>query len=172
MNPQRPNCLNNDYVTGCKILRDTYTSLFEGFASIVRTQAKFPKGDTENIGSKLSELQGRCEDAPRNSEQKIKRDTVHESNRAKKCKGSHSTGGVIPDSGAVKTNKSNEKFEGSTTKAWGSWAQALYHTAMQPEKHKDTVLEVSDDVVVIYDVYPRVNLILHSFAILLSFCLR
>ncbi|KAL5549004.1 hypothetical protein UlMin_004235 [Ulmus minor] len=154
MNPQRPNCVNNDYV-GCKILCDTCTSLFEGFASIVRTQAKFSKSDTENIGSKQSESQGHCEDAPRNSEQKIKRDTVHESDRGKKCKGSHPTGGVIPDSGAVKTNKSDEKFEGSTTKAWGSWAQALYHTAMQPEKHKDTVLEVSDDVVVIYDVYPK-----------------
>ncbi|KAL5539231.1 hypothetical protein UlMin_043895 [Ulmus minor] len=155
MNPQRPNCLNNDYVTGCKILRDAYTSLFEGFASIIRTQTKLPKGDTENIGSKQSESQGHCEDAPRNSEQKIKRDTVHESDRAKKCKGSHSTEGLIPDSGAVKTNRSDEKSEGSTTKAWGSWAQALYHTAMQPEKHKDTVLKVSDDVVVIYDVYPR-----------------
>lgn len=37
MNPQRPNCLAGDYVKGCKVLRDTYSSLFECFSSILKT---------------------------------------------------------------------------------------------------------------------------------------
>ncbi|KAM1442189.1 hypothetical protein ACFX13_010087 [Malus domestica] len=57
MNPHRPNCLNNDYSKGCKVLRECYTSLFEGFATIVRTQAKSPKGSVENLQTKLSESQ-------------------------------------------------------------------------------------------------------------------
>ncbi|XP_076939932.1 transcription factor bHLH140-like [Bidens hawaiensis] len=40
MNPKRPNCLKDDYNIGCKVLREAYSSLFENFASIVRTQEK------------------------------------------------------------------------------------------------------------------------------------
>ncbi|KAB2630476.1 transcription factor bHLH140 [Pyrus ussuriensis x Pyrus communis] len=82
MNPHRPNCLNNDY----------------SFATIVRTQAKSPKGSVENLEAKLPESQ------------------VHSD---------------------------------------GSWAQALYNTAVHPEKHNDAVLEISDDVVVPNDLYPK-----------------
>ncbi|KAM1867353.1 hypothetical protein ACFX13_010094 [Malus domestica] len=57
MNPHRPNCLNNDYSKGCKVLRECYTSLFEGFATIVRTQAKSPKESVENLQTKLPESQ-------------------------------------------------------------------------------------------------------------------
>ena len=39
MNPERPNCLDDDYIKGCKILRDAYLSLFEGFLSIAKTQS-------------------------------------------------------------------------------------------------------------------------------------
>ncbi|KAM1031052.1 hypothetical protein ACFX2C_034895 [Malus domestica] len=42
---------------GCKVLRECYTSLFEGFATIVRTQAKSPKGSFENLQTKLPESQ-------------------------------------------------------------------------------------------------------------------
>lgn len=45
MNPNRPNCLDGDYVKDCEILRMAYTSLFEGF--LVRSQEKLPK---ESIG--------------------------------------------------------------------------------------------------------------------------
>lgn len=38
MNPQRPNCLAGDYVKGCKVLRETYSSLFQSFASILETR--------------------------------------------------------------------------------------------------------------------------------------
>ena len=155
MNPQRPNCLKNDYVTGCKILRHAYTSLFEGFASIVR---KLPQGSIENLGSKQLKIQGQLENARKNSEQKIKRDGVHEYDRTKKYKGSHAeTRGDVPDSSAGQTNQSGEKFDRSTTKAWGSWAQALYDIAKQPEKHEDVVLEILDDVVVLNDLYPKVK---------------
>ncbi|KAH7510477.1 hypothetical protein FEM48_ZijujUnG0125000 [Ziziphus jujuba var. spinosa] len=156
MNPERPNCLNNDYGTGCKILREAYTSLFESFASIIKSQAKLPKGTIEIPGFKQSEVQDHSDSAPRNSEQKIKRENFHESARSKKCKGSQAeVGSDISDSSAAKVNLSNEKFDGSTKKAWGSWAQALYHIAMHPEKHKDDVLEISDDIVVLNDLYPK-----------------
>lgn len=164
MNPERPNCLNNDYGTGCKILREAYTSLFESFASIIKSQAKLPKGTIEIPGFKQSEVQDHSDSAPRNSEQKIKRENFHESARSKKCKGSQAeVGSDISDSSAAKVNLSNEKFDGSTKKAWGSWAQALYHIAMHPEKHKDDVLEISDDIVVLNDLYPKVNLTHHIF---------
>lgn len=172
MNPQRPNYLKNDYVKGCKILCDAYTSLFEGFASIVR---KFPKGSIENLGSEQFKIQGHCENAHRNSEQKSKRDNVHENDRTKKYKGSHTeTGGVNSDSSVGKVKLGSEKFDGSTTKAWGSWAQALYQIAKQPEKHKDVVLDMSDDVVVLNDLYPKVNklsfkIFLFSLYLLLMF---
>ncbi|KAK8960110.1 Transcription factor bHLH140 [Platanthera guangdongensis] len=45
MNPQRPNCLKDDYVKGCKILRDAYTSLFENFASLTRSQKELQEED-------------------------------------------------------------------------------------------------------------------------------
>ncbi|XP_076900470.1 transcription factor bHLH140-like, partial [Bidens hawaiensis] len=35
-----PNCLKDDYNIGCKVLREAYSSLFENFASVVRTQEK------------------------------------------------------------------------------------------------------------------------------------
>lgn len=37
MNPRRPDCLKDDYTKGCKILREAYSSLFEGFVSIVKS---------------------------------------------------------------------------------------------------------------------------------------
>ena len=161
MNPQRPNCLDNDYVKGSKILCDAYTSLFEGFVSIIR---KLPEGRRNNHESKQSEIQGHPGNATKHSEQKVKRDGVHESDRTKKYKGSYSeTGGNISESSAGRINPSTEKFDGSTTKTWGSWAQALYNIAKQPEKHKDAVLEITDDIVVLDDLYPKVNLTLKFF---------
>ena len=153
MNPQRPNCLDNDYATGCKILRDAYTSLFEGFASIVRKLSK-DRVETLTIRSKQSEIQDHCENVPKTGDQKVKRDGAHEADRMKKSRSSHSeTGGDIRN-----VNPSIEKLSGTTTKAWGSWAQALYNIAKQPEIQKDVVLEISDDVVVVNDLYPKVNL--------------
>ncbi|KAF3448120.1 hypothetical protein FNV43_RR08831 [Rhamnella rubrinervis] len=150
MNPQRPNCLDNDYITGCKILREAYTSLFEGFASIVKAQA-IPKGTYQNPRFKQSEAQDHLESAPRNGD---KRENVHEYDKRKRCKGSQEEGRTdTPDSSPV--NPRNGKIERSTNKAWGPWAQSLYHIAMQPEKNKDSVLEISDDVVVLNDLYPK-----------------
>ncbi|EXB52391.1 hypothetical protein L484_012036 [Morus notabilis] len=153
MNPQRPNCLDDDYVTGCKILHDAYTSLFEGFVSIIK---KLPQGSINNHESKTSEIQGHNEDAPRNSEQKVKRDDIHESDRTEKYKRFHfETRDNISDSSTRKISPSNEKFDVSKTKAWGSWAQALCNIAKQPEKHSNVVLEISDDIVVLNDLYPK-----------------
>jgi aprataxin len=163
MNPQRPNCLDNDYITGCKVLSDTYTSLFEGFASVARSQEKLAKGSNENHGPNPSELQDHTEGVNMkhspNNDQKSKREGDHDNDRSKKCKGSQDeVGADIPGSRTGKLEKNNDKIDGSMTKVWGSWAQTLYHTAMHPERHMDVVLEISDNVVVLNDLYPKVNL--------------
>ncbi|KAL6138905.1 hypothetical protein ACLB2K_064184 [Fragaria x ananassa] len=146
MNPQRPNYLDHDYNKGCKILHDTYTSLFESFASIVRNQKKVSKGSFKNLRSKLSELEDHSESGPKNhstnSYQKVKREYLHESVRTKRSKGYQSEAELV-------------KSEGSKNKSWGSWAQALYNITMHPDKQRDVVLEISDDVVVLNDLYPK-----------------
>lgn len=77
MNPQRPNCLNNDYENGCEIPEDAYVSRFEGFASIVKNEVQ----QNENLGKKSLELQDQSERCSRNhftnTNQKSKRDIDH-----------------------------------------------------------------------------------------------
>uniref|UniRef100_A0A5B7BT05 Transcription factor bHLH140 n=1 Tax=Davidia involucrata TaxID=16924 RepID=A0A5B7BT05_DAVIN len=160
MNPQRPNCLNNDYIKGCKVLREAYSSLFEGFASIVRSHTKLSKESSKKLGSALLESHDHFEQSHMNqfsnNDQKVKREGVYESERNKKCKGlQDELGSDITDSTDVKDKLNSKKINGSITTAWGSWAQALYHVAMQPERHKEDVIEISDDVVVLNDLYPK-----------------
>lgn len=160
MNRQRPNCLNNDYVKGSKVLREAYTSLFEGFASIMNTQGNLLEGSSENLRSELSVSQdhfkgNHIKNVP-NHDQKIKRVGVYESETSKKCKGfqdEHEFDCTESKEGKDKLN--NEKIGRNMTKTWGSWAQSLYHIAMHPEKHKDNLIEISDDVVVLNDLYPK-----------------
>ncbi|KAK9290391.1 hypothetical protein L1049_008560 [Liquidambar formosana] len=153
MNPQRPNCLNSDYNKGCKVLREAYSSLFEGFVSIVKTQENSPKGSIKNLGLESSESQDHFGGGPRNhfpnSGQKIKRESFYESERNKKCKG------FQDELGADVTNSRVGKETLNNNKAWGAWAQALYHIAMDPERYKNDVIEISDDVVVLNDLYPK-----------------
>lgn len=161
MNPQRPNCLDNDYVKGCEILRQAYASLFEGFMSIVRSQAQLPRKEIEKASSESSLSKGQSVDGSRNhlscSDQKMKRDGTHENERSKKCKGSQNeVGGHVNSSFMGKLKADGEKGSEHSTKAWGSWAQALYHIAMHPEKHNNVLLEILDDVVVLNDLYPKV----------------
>jgi len=157
MNQHRPNCLNNDYIKGCQILREAYTSLFEGFASIIRTQGKLAKVSNENLDSNPSGAQEVIAKHSPNNDQKSKREHEHDYDRSKKCKGSQDEiGADIPESKIGKVDKNNDKIDGSMTKAWGSWAQALHKIAIHPQSHKDVVLEISDDVVVLNDLYPKV----------------
>ncbi|KAK8359859.1 hypothetical protein V6Z12_A04G123900 [Gossypium hirsutum] len=104
MNPRRPNCLDNDYVNGCKVLGDAYSSLFKGFLSIANTQVKVPR----------------------------------------------SSGSILSG-----PSKLEDEISGTKTKMWAPCLQALYNIAMQPEKHSKQVLEASDDVVVLNDIYPK-----------------
>ncbi|KAL7095283.1 hypothetical protein ACP275_10G013800 [Erythranthe tilingii] len=67
MNPQRPDCLKDDYVQGCKILREAYSSLFEGFVSILESQGIV---------------------TPAKDDHKAKREDAHDSDSNKKLKGS------------------------------------------------------------------------------------
>ena len=162
MNPQRPNCLNNDYVKGSKVLREAYTSLFEGFASIVNAQGNLLEESSEKLRSEVSVSQdhfkgNHIKNVPIN-DQKIKRVGAYESERSKKCKGFQDE----PESDCAESrdgmeNLNNEKIGKSMTKNWGSWAQSLYRIAMHPEKHNDNLIEISDDVVVLNDLYPKVN---------------
>nr|VDD21478.1 unnamed protein product [Brassica rapa] len=125
MNPNRPDCLNNDYTKGCKILREAYTSLFEGFLSTVQDQSKLPKRINQ-----ATVLDSGEEDSERN----------------KKFKGtiaSNTKSGSVDDSGKKRS------------KGWSSWALALHIIAMHPEKHENIVLESSDHIVVINDQYPK-----------------
>ncbi|XP_019089880.1 PREDICTED: transcription factor bHLH140-like isoform X2 [Camelina sativa] len=57
MNPNRPDNLNNDYTKGCKTLREAYTSLFEGFLSVVQDQSKFPKRSNQTALSDSGSLE-------------------------------------------------------------------------------------------------------------------
>ncbi|KAG5060395.1 hypothetical protein JHK87_001424 [Glycine soja] len=158
MNPQRPNCLNNDYNKGCKILQDAYTSLFEGFASIVRNQTWHPVGKSENLERKSLELQVQS-DCSRNyftkTDQKSKRDVDHGLGKSKKYKGTRDDSGLTFTDSRNENVDSEHRTERSMTKTWGSWAQALHQIAMHPEKLKDDLLEISDDVVVLNDMYPK-----------------
>ncbi|GFY83796.1 APRATAXIN-like protein [Actinidia rufa] len=160
MNPQRPNFLNNDYIKGCKVLREAYSSLFEGFAFIVRSQEALCKDRTVKLGSVLSEstvdFEISCMNQVSNTDQKFKREGVYESERNKKSKGcQEELGSNIIGATGGGDNAKNEKNNGGVSKAWGSWAQALYHVAMHPEMHKNDVMEISDDIVVLSDLYPK-----------------
>lgn len=127
MNPNRPDCLNNDYTKGCKILREAYTSLFEGFLSTVEDQSKLPKRNNQATAS----------DSERNKKYKGTQDMAIASNMK---------------SGTVDDARDGGK---KRSKGWSSWALALHVIAMHPEKHENVVLESSDDIVVINDQYPK-----------------
>ncbi|XP_047148774.1 transcription factor bHLH140 isoform X2 [Vigna umbellata] len=160
MNPQRPNYLNNDYNKGCKILQDAYTSLFDGFASIVRNHPGIPEGKGEKLERKSLELPVQSDCSSRKyftgTDQKSKRSDDHGSEKSKKCKGTQDDLGLpFTDSKGEKVDSEHRRIERSRSKAWGSWAQALQQIAMHPEKHKGDLLEISDDVVVLNDIYPK-----------------
>lgn len=143
MNPQRPNYLNNDYDEGCKLLRDAYSSLFQAFISIVKDEFKSAKGIDKRLGSAPSESRKHSED----THHKFKRAEFQIPERSKKWKGTQESAEAL--------NQNNNKISHKMSKHWGSWAQALYNTAMYPERHANTVLETSDDVVVLNDIYPK-----------------
>ncbi|KAJ0228903.1 Transcription factor bHLH140 [Hirschfeldia incana] len=127
MNPNRPDCLNNDYTKGCKILREAYTSLFEGFLSTVQDQSKLPKRNNQA--------------------------TMADSERNKKYKGTQDKARTDNiESGSVDDARDSGK---KRSKEWSSWALALHVIAMHPEKHQNVVLESSDHIVVINDQYPK-----------------
>lgn len=144
MNPQRPNYLNNDYVKGCKVLREAYSSLFEGFATILSTHGEPSK---ENYGNSLN-----------SQDQNAKREALLECEKNKKSKGSSKELQHSVRQSNERNDNQDHTDSGRATRAWGSWAQALYHIAIHPERHKNDVLEILDDVVVLNDLYPKVAL--------------
>lgn len=155
MNPQRPNYLNNDYNKGCVVLRQAYTSLFEGFLSILKIQETSVTKRHEEF---LHHSGHGRDKSVGNGDLKNKRDDVDASDSSKKSRGSGNK--VEIDSTCPRTGNSDsgvQTTDRGMTKAWGSWAQALYHIAMHPERQKDDVLEILEDVVVLNDVYPKVN---------------
>ncbi|CAN8237596.1 unnamed protein product [Cochlearia groenlandica] len=131
MNPNRPDSLNNDYTKGCKTLRDAYTSLFEGFLSIIKDQLKLPKRSNQETGENIK----------------------GDSERIKKYKGlqEKTIASNLEPRSVDDTRESGKKM----SKTWSSWALALHVIAVHPEKHENVVLEYSDNVVVINDQYPK-----------------
>ncbi|KAJ0979378.1 hypothetical protein J5N97_014852 [Dioscorea zingiberensis] len=195
MNPQRPNCLNNDYVQGGKVLRDAYTSLFENFASISRSKLNQKIQKESNRKSSTGYSDNRCDlakdttcDHTSENVQKAKREISHEYEKNKKCKGlpsgfdskdelmEHDCVGSsirsksssfsakhddnrnessVPTSMLEEKVHTHQKISEESKRSWGSWAQALHQIAMHPEKHKDVILEMSDEFVVLNDLYPK-----------------
>lgn len=184
MNPQRPNCLNDDYVQGCNILRNAYSSLFKNFASISHSQnnqdsdrnSKAGYSDTQRDLGKGTTLE---------NHQKAKREISHDCEKNKKCKGVDSEDELmeLDCAGPAKSldrstfsakhdDKRNilpiltsrpeeiihtdQMISKVVKKNWGSWAQALHQIAVHPEKHKDVILEMSNEFVVLNDLYPKV----------------
>ncbi|KAH0470913.1 hypothetical protein IEQ34_000636 [Dendrobium chrysotoxum] len=153
MNPQRPNCLKDDYVKGCKVLYEAYSSLFNNFASIALSQnyQKEYSGDskyepTKSVG-KFFESVVECQ--PSSSEQKSKREVSY-------AKSNGDSGGLPRCFGMLeKEEQKSERSDHSAKSSWGSWAHALHQIAMHPEKHNRDVIEISDDFVVLNDLYPK-----------------
>lgn len=172
MNPNRPNFLNNDYNKGCSILRTAYSSLFEGFASIITTLKTLEKGSEKSVASEMDQdvSERPSIDDSSTSDQRIKREATYVSETNKKCKGLEIDNGnqnIISSTkenanlfGTTDATKSNtqlykHKAHGKPHLKWGSWAEALYHIAMDPKKNKNDVIEILDDLVVLKDLYPK-----------------
>lgn len=171
MNPQRPNFLDNNYIEGCKILQEAYTSLFEAFLSIVRSQGKPLKRSCPRIKIESEVIRKKSDDAFRSyfTEQKFYKDACDETDGNKRCRGpaNEADSNVCETSCFVarQLKSGNSKDDTSASKAWGSWAQALYLIATHPERHNNVVLEQSDDAVVINDMYPKVNTCCHLLSV-------
>ncbi|KAL9242587.1 hypothetical protein vseg_016573 [Gypsophila vaccaria] len=158
MNPERPDCLNKDYDEGCKILREAYSSLFEGFRSIVKAQTMAAKGESEKTCLTQSEvLQTAAGNGDaKTSDKKSKGEDIYGEVRSKKHKGLNSEIGCDIDAFRKEMQQLDKaKKNAGSSKAWTSWTQALYNIAMNPQKHEKDVLELTDDVVVINDAYPK-----------------
>nr|QDH08962.1 transcription factor bHLH140 isoform X2 [Cymbidium sinense] len=152
MNPQRPNCLKDDYVKGCKVLSEAYSSLFNNFASIALS------GDSKAESSKSVGMffESVVETQPAISEQKSKREVSigYDSNKKSKC--NEDLGSLSQSLGFLEEEEQkSERTDHSAKSSWGSWAHALHQVAMHPEKHNRDVIEISDDLVVINDLYPK-----------------
>lgn len=159
MNPNRPNFLSGDYIKGCKILCEAYTSLFEGFVSLVMSEKNFSKKSSGNLVHGVQDYQDQPEGIHRShlpkTDQKVKWESGHDSERNKKFKAEQDafrTDNIVADEREM---PNNDRVDKGIEKSWGSWAQALYRIAMHPEMYKNDVLEILEDVVVLNDLYPK-----------------
>ncbi|KAK9668510.1 hypothetical protein RND81_13G065600 [Saponaria officinalis] len=159
MNPERPYCLNSNYDEGCKILGEAYSSLFEGFRSILKSQmltAEGESGKSRLNHSEVLESSVAEHGDPKTSDKKSNGDDVYGNERSKKHKGLNFEIGCDLDDFRKKMQQLDKaKKKAGSSKAWASWAQALYNIAMNPQKHEKDVLELTADVVVINDAYPK-----------------
>ncbi|XP_073044532.1 transcription factor bHLH140 [Primulina eburnea] len=142
MNPMRPDCLKHDYVQGCNILREAYSSLFEGFVSILKSHSSSESGDSKELNHSRDHLKG-------------KREATYESDKKKKYKGFQQDLKTGVSSYSDEKNSQDKRVTEGKINAWGSWAQALYKVAMHAEEHENALLEVSDDIIVMNDAYPK-----------------
>ncbi|CAA3009032.1 transcription factor bHLH140 [Olea europaea subsp. europaea] len=84
-------------------------------------------------------------------------EAIHESDVNRKYKGFRRH--LIPSVRNYLNRKEypDKEDDGGKTKPWGSWAWSLYNIAMHPDKHKNDVIEILGDDVVLNDLYLKVQ---------------
>ncbi|KAL2630199.1 hypothetical protein R1flu_014885 [Riccia fluitans] len=183
MNPQRPNCLSNDYIEGCKILRNAYSSLFENFATVAQVKpvvadSGLRKVGTRNFntGPKLNAFQVLMQASKRKGEMG---DTASKREKGEKVRvvedgvaclrGEHAEGGqpsLPSDAGSHQgstlaeiqgNNSVGQQVRKKVDRKWDHWSLALYKIALHPDDapSKNSLLEVTDSAVVMEDLYPK-----------------
>eukprot|EP00250_Pteridium_aquilinum_P003499 c13818_g1_i1 orf=361-2667(-) len=166
MNPQRPNCLQGDYIEGCKVLRDAYSCMFRAFASQVESQSANPIGQSSGV----SPLTAKPRDAFAVLMQSTKRKSVIAGSELKAKHSRQDTGQEEADvkleygsnvqehinSGSIdcegEAQRPNERFK---SKKWETWAEALRKMALHPEQFRDMILQVTEQTIVIIDKFPK-----------------
>ncbi len=168
MNPNRPDCLKDDYHRGCAQLAITYRNLFLSFLNFTRVlPERFPLLEQE----------------PSPVKKKQKGEVKEESKTAVAAQAPQSsimkyfnplpTGGKKGEPATKKKEKSpsppppsDEKKKSSAAPAAAQhadmpkrgWAYKLQEIARAPEKHEDVVVFKNDNVVAVRDLFPKAKI--------------
>ncbi|KAH7429064.1 hypothetical protein KP509_09G029000 [Ceratopteris richardii] len=184
MNPQRPNCLQGNYVEGSKLLRDAYSCMFRAFASCVESQSDQPVNqitnpckskDKQNAFTILMQSAKRKSWTVDNSmKAKHHRQTTGQQEAESSMKSisageSDDTFHKLELDGAKSTAESQGRSiisKGeiqrpslstgvSKVKQGDAWTEALRNIALHPEHYQNMTLKVTDQAVVINDKFPK-----------------
>ncbi|KAI5068388.1 hypothetical protein GOP47_0016733 [Adiantum capillus-veneris] len=188
MNPERPNCLQGDYVEGSKLLRDAYSCMFRAFASHVESLSNKPmskisvfdkresppnaftvlmQSSKRKLGTADSDQKGKNsrwgtgqEEAEASMKYTLPMETANGS-KFQDCNIPRSDGVLLPQNKPVigmdqaQGCSFSSSSEPSKLKHWEPWADALRTMVLHPEQHKDTILQVTNEAIVISDKFPK-----------------